>query len=301
MVAIDPEAPLRFLRTAYEPGDWIAILLKPQTIGAVRQRVAPVDLVASTRVQAWLRAANAARHSIYVSVNVVQPGQRSRRREAVHVIRHIVIDVDCNAPEVLGEIEMRPEVPAPSYVLHTSSDRVHVLWRVSGFAIKTAERLQKHLARELRADPAATSCAQMTRLPGFFNYRHVPATLVAAEYRNTGPTYTPSDFPDVEYVVAKPRDGRYAMPASDRAERARRYLAAVPPAIQGQHGDSHTFRISCRLVRGFALTDADAMRLLAEWNERCQPPWSEDELRDKLEHARRYGREPIGGLLDGAL
>jgi hypothetical protein len=60
----------------------------------------------------------------------------------------------------------------------------------------------------------------------------------------------------------------------------------------------HTFRMCCRLVRGFALTNADAMRLLTEWNERCQPPWSEGELRDKLEHARRYGREPIGALLE---
>lgn len=301
MVAIDPEAPLRFLRTAFEPGDWIAILVKPTGLGYTMQRVGPVDLVASARVQAWLRAANAAKHGIYVSVNVVQPEQRSRRREAVHAIRHIVMDVDGDAADVLREIETRPDLPAPSYVLHTSCGRVHVLWRVSGFQIETAELLQKHLARELRADPAATSCAQMTRLPGFFNYRHYPARRVTVAYGHTHRTYTPSDFPDVEYVMAKPRAGRFAMPASDRAERARRYLAAVPAAIQGQHGDAHTFRMCCRLVRGFALTNADAMRLLAEWNERCQPPWSEGELRDKLEHARRYGREPVGGLLDGPL
>jgi hypothetical protein len=125
--------------------------------------------------------------------------------------------------------------------------------------------LQKHLARELRADPAATSCAQMSRLPGFFNQSHYLAPLVAVEYRNTNRTYTPSDFPDVEYVMAQPRAGRYATPSSDRAERARHYLAAVPPAIQGPHGDSHTFRMCCRFVRGFALTNADAMRLLTEW------------------------------------
>lgn len=298
MPRMDRKAPLQFLRTAYEPGDWIAVLLKPHGLGDAMQRVGPVDLVACTRFQAWLRAANAAKHSIYVSVNVVQPEQRSRRREAIHAIRHIVLDVDWSAADVLREIETRPDLPAPSYVLHTSCGHAHVLWRVSGFGIETAEMLQKHLARELRADPAATSCAQMSRLPGFFNHSHYPAPLVAVEYRNSNRTYTPSDFPDVEYVMAKPRAGRYAMPSSDRAERARRYLAAVPPAIQGQHGDSHTFRMCCRLVRGFALTNADAMRLLTEWNERCQPPWSDGELRDKLEHARRYGREPIGGLLE---
>ena len=39
------------------------------------------------------------------------------------------------------------------------------------------------------------------------------------------------------------------------------------------------------------------MMLLTSWNQRCSPPWSEKELRDKLLRARRYGREPIGGLL----
>jgi hypothetical protein len=29
---------------------------------------------------------------------------------------------------------------------------------------------------------------------------------------------------------------------------------SVPPPIAGQHGDVRTFRIYCRLIRGFALT-----------------------------------------------
>ena len=79
--------------------------------------------------------------------------------------------------------------------------------------------------------------------------------------------------------------------------RARRYLAVIPPAVAGHHGDADTFRVCCRLVRGFALEEDDAMALLSEWNLRCEPPWSETELRAKLDAARRYGREPIGGLL----
>jgi hypothetical protein len=124
MPRIDRKAPLQFLRTAYEPGDWIAVLLKPHGLGDAMQRVGPVDFAASTRFQAWLRAANSAKYSIYVSVNVVQPRQRSRRREAIHAIRHIVIDVDWSAEDVLREIKTRPDLPAPSYVLHTSCDRV---------------------------------------------------------------------------------------------------------------------------------------------------------------------------------
>ena len=42
----------------------------------------------------------------------------------------------------------------------------------------------------------------------------------------------------------------------------------------------------------------DALKLLDDWNARCEPPWSERELIDKVRRARRYGREPIGGLLE---
>jgi len=80
-------------------------------------------------------------------------------------------------------------------------------------------------------------------------------------------------------------------------ERARRYLAAIPPAVAGQHGDADTFRVCCRLVRGFALDDESALAVLKEWNLRCVPSWPERELRAKLTGARRYGREPLGGLL----
>ena len=80
-------------------------------------------------------------------------------------------------------------------------------------------------------------------------------------------------------------------------ERAKRYLTSVPPAIAGQHGDVHTFRVCCRLVRGFALDENQALHVLLEWNAHCDPPWSPAELLEKLHRAARYGREPVGGLL----
>jgi hypothetical protein len=295
------QAALQFLSTAYSPDDWIAVLLKPDGLGEPIQRVGPVEAIASPRFQSWLRAANAAKYHIYVSINAVTPGQRSRRRKAIHAVRHVFLDVDWNMPQVLAEIETRPDLPTPSYILRTSEDHVHVLWRVTDFTVEAAEMLQRHLAGELRTDQAATSSAQMTRLPGFFNHKHDVPPLVTVEYRSPDRTYTPEDFPDVQYVMARPRAGGFVLPSTDHAERARRYLAAVPPATQGQHGDLHTFRMCCRLVRGFALSDADAFSLLAEWNRRCQPPWSEAELRDKLHNARWYGKEPVGGLVEECL
>ena len=67
-----------------------------------------------------------------------------------------------------------------------------------------------------------------------------------------------------------------------------------------QHGDVQTFRTCCRVVRGFALDDDEALAVLRDWNSHCEPPWSDRELIDKLSRARRDGREPIGGLLGDA-
>jgi hypothetical protein len=297
-IAVNSTVPVRFLRIAYHADDWIAVLVKRYESDRAAQRVGPLRLFMNPRFQAWLRAENAAGANVYVSVNAVAPEQRSRRRETIRDVRHVFLDVDSDATSVLTNIQTRPDLPTPSYVIRSSWDRAQVLWRVSNFTTEAAEMLQKHLAREFRGDSAATSASQMARVPGFFNHKYMRPPLVTIEYRDSKRTYTQADFPDITYLAARPRAGRYALPSSDRAERARTYLAAVPPAIAGQHGDLHTFRMCCRLVRGFALTDADALRILTEWSARCQPPWSERELRDKLRHARRYGSEPIGGLLE---
>jgi hypothetical protein len=82
--------------------------------------------------------------------------------------------------------------------------------------------------------------------------------------------------------------------------RARAYLANTPPAIEGQGGDAHTFQVCCRVVRGFDLSDSEGLELLGEWNQRCVPPWSEHELQQKIESARKYGDEPIGGRMGAA-
>lgn len=77
-------------------------------------------------------------------------------------------------------------------------------------------------------------------------------------------------------------------------ERARQYLAAVPPAIAGQRGHASTFGVACRLLHGFDLSPSDALTAMLEWNAICQPPWTEAELRHKLADAdkvqSRHGR-----------
>jgi len=73
----------------------------------------------------------------------------------------------------------------------------------------------------------------------------------------------------------------------DRIERARRYVAKMPPAIAGQHGHDQTFAVACALVQRFGLERSDAEPLLREYNARCMPPWSDREIAHKLEGAEK--------------
>ena len=85
---------------------------------------------------------------------------------------------------------------------------------------------------------------------------------------------------------------RYTSPSAsagplDVIERARRYLAKMPPAITGQHGHDQTFAVACTLVQGFGLSVDAAAPLFADYNARCSPPWSEHDLAHKLADADR--------------
>jgi hypothetical protein len=72
----------------------------------------------------------------------------------------------------------------------------------------------------------------------------------------------------------------------------------MPEAISGSHGHNALFRVACVLVNGFAMSDAEAWAVLLDYNERCQPPWNEGELRHKLSEARKVTHQhPRGHLL----
>src|SRR5262249_54436351 len=184
MTAVDQRAPLVFLETAYQPEDWVAVFLKSYETAATAQRVGPRALVADPRFQAWLRWRNQAHWSVFLGVNAIAANRRSRRRDAVAAIRHVFLDADHDGPQVLAAIAARRDLPPPSYVLHTSPNRVHIFWRVAGFTAHTVEAVQKLLAAQLGTDPAATPCTQTTRMPGFFSHKRATPHLVTVEYRD---------------------------------------------------------------------------------------------------------------------
>lgn len=69
-------------------------------------------------------------------------------------------------------------------------------------------------------------------------------------------------------------------------ENALNFVRTTPPAISGKGGHAHTFSVARMLVESQSLSDSEVWTLLLEFNRRCEPPWSETELRRKLDEAK---------------
>lgn len=87
----------------------------------------------------------------------------------------------------------------------------------------------------------------------------------------------------------------------DVIERARRYVSKLEAAVSGGGGHNATIHVACVLVKGFALSQDDALTVMREYNLRCSPAWSERELLHKVASANSMGDDrPRGWMLDRA-
>lgn len=96
--------------------------------------------------------------------------------------------------------------------------------------------------------------------------------------------FDPSWFEDtrrqVQQIITTASD-------SEAVERCRRYVRQIEGAVSGNGGHRQTFRAACK-IRDFLKTYMsweEALPLLREYNDRCDPPWSERELAHKLQDA----------------
>lgn len=98
-------------------------------------------------------------------------------------------------------------------------------------------------------------------------------------------TYILTNKPDrPPPIVDKPSLAVLSVDRHKIVRRAAAYLAKIPAGIQGQNGSGATFHAACELFR-FGLQASEARGLFADFNSRCQPPWSDAELDHKLADA----------------
>jgi len=118
------------------------------------------------------------------------------------------------------------------------------------------------------------------------------------------PIFDPAWLPAPERVTKDegprrkkvPAEGMDSSPLEKTLERARRYLAAIPPPEIGHGSDLQTYIAACHLVRGFALRPTDAVRLLWEWAGN-RPGWDHEWIAQKVHSASKNGKELMGALL----
>ena len=95
------------------------------------------------------------------------------------------------------------------------------------------------------------------------------------------------------------------VPELDRPSHLRsavEWLKSAPGAVEFQGGNAHTLKVARALVRDYALSEDAAHRLMLEdWNAKCSPPWSADELRGLVTNAGKYASGKLGSALPEAL
>jgi predicted P-loop ATPase len=119
-----------------------------------------------------------------------------------------------------------------------------------------------------------------------------PAELPAAwvEGFMARPEPAPAPAPTLALVTTRATE-----PSDNLIDRARAYIATMPPAISGQGGHAATWNVARKVVCDFGIDEQRAFILLCDFNLRCVPPWTDKELRHKIKEAVTRGkvRNPI--------
>ncbi len=192
---VDTDAAIRFLRTAYEPDDWIALFLKSYETGQTLQRVGPLSLFLEPRVHAWLRAMNARRFNCYVGVNSIKHG-RSVAHQGRDRHRPSRLHRDRQRRSTAPGDARRPPRPADAVVRHRilaepsarllARQRVHDRSRRAAPEVPGARVGHRHRGDVLLADDSSA---------GYRNHKRTPAALVTIQYGRNDVRHTPLEFP----------------------------------------------------------------------------------------------------------
>ena len=235
---MDRELSSRYIRENFEASDRLAVVLVDAKKRKATQRIASADRIASPDYQAWLRHRNASGEEIYISMNTLRPEARGRTKADLAAVRHIYLDFDEDGTAAVERLLARQDLPQPNYRVSSSPGRWQVVWKVEGFDSGQAERLQRHLARETGADPAATDAARVMRLPGFYNRKRETPHFVTVDTLNDKvhrpedfPTPQRTDAPNFRYVRRNQESGKRSQSERDWAFAKRALARGESPQV----------------------------------------------------------------------
>lgn len=165
-------------------------------------------------------------------------------------------------------------------------DEYAIVWR-------WAQRLASSAGQ--RVDPACKDVARFWFRPALtadYQTRRLPGT----EALDPDPIVAAHKYEENERNRAAQEQ---TAPRGDVEKRALKYLQKLPPSISGSGGHQALWTAALSLVRGFRIDPPRALAMLrTEFNPRCQPPWSEKELRHKVDDAEQDATTAYGYLAD---
>ena len=253
---------------------------------------------------------NRAGAGIFVAVNGTDG--TGRKKANVRTLRAWWCDVDAKGARELLDLDRLPL--APSMVVRTPGGW-HLYWIAdSPMLCGDDARRSKHEA-EVKAiaqalapfggDLKACDVARVLRVPGFLHRKDEPSPVTLEKV--DGPRYTREQIQAAFPPPASKMRATEAPPAPEWLappqrvgilKRAGAYLDKLEPAIAGQGGHAATFDAALKILSGFDLSEDEALSLMLErFNPRCEPLWSVEELRHKVQDAAAHAKSR-GRLLD---
>lgn len=85
-------------------------------------------------------------------------------------------------------------------------------------------------------------------------------------------------------------------------DKAIQYLKSAAISTEGDGGDNQAFKTAAYIIDKFNIDQNVLLGLmLSHWNCRCLPPWSENDLRIKIENAFKYSNKSKNHMFQGLL
>lgn len=203
-----------------------------------------------------------------------------------------IVVVDADSPEAVEWARANlPDTPLKV----TTRKGQHLYYRHPGTPVPNRARIRTQdgqLKLDIRGDGGYV-LAPHSQHPDGGSYRPEGTSWADPTNYERLPMFDPAWLePDPEPAPVVER------PKTSARERAQAWMQRRDVAVEGSGGDVQTFTTACGLVRGFRLSDEEALELMREWNARCIPPWTDRDLMAKIASARKSGSEPFGYLLD---
>ena len=261
-------------------------------------------------IRDWLADKNSQGCGVYVTVS--RTDGNGRRRANITAARAAWADFD-------GEPLPESWPLEPDIITESSLGRFQVFWLTEpDDNLNAASDLQARLAAFYNTDPSIIDPARVCRVPGFYHQKAAPfrSSIVKSIEPREARIDDISRRTSADVEIAHPCDYRASSPRASTSRsatpeggwdnpadvtRARRYLLSAPPSIDGERGNDVAFKTACRLI-DFGISPETSLELMWEdWNERCEPPWTDEELDTIIHNANRYRQNDAGSESIAAL